>query len=600
MYSFGHSEYNQHGDNTRSNRDYVDAHYYFLPQQVLIEGTAATPSTKGKTGWKTPSTTGATREVLIKRISCGANYTVALDDRGDVYSWGWNESGVLGHGVRHFASAPQRIEALGASFDGCRVRALCAGGKHVVAVAEAQGHAWAASFHSILESDRHVDCVIDIHDAAADLASKYAPGRAQKGSAPQATRQTSFPCHRAILSARSTFLRGYINAALRRQQSFDAEGDERPDPSGTVLRIALPSAYANAVTVRSLLDYLYLDRVQVASHKREELKLLAEDLGIERLSLLLSGDESQLRSVPSVFTANMTQLLNSPDHADVVFVCSKSACDVPSVPAVYGYEVGQQASPHHSSQDAEVTVGEFKPSEYDFVLYAHRAVIGTRLPYFEAMLTSGFSESNRKVRVCAPFNGPQSTATLVDVGGLVEEGIDLAVLEMVLLYTYTGHFYKEVTKGKHCNTCLFTRNAVSQCCQDCISNCALNFPVHKQTAQTKLPPKKWTSTPLWPFSWPQTAWASPRSCSTASASFLSTWAIISLTMQRTVWNSRPRTTSPDWSASAGRSCARRRRTLLQAVGAEAHRVWRLRRRLECWLMPSLVRKLWCRRMCGTV
>jgi hypothetical protein len=175
MYSFGHSEYNQHGDNTRSNRDYVDAHYYFLPQQVLIEGNATAPSTKGEAGWKTASTTGATREVHIKRISCGANYTVALDDRGDVYSWGWNESGVLGHGVRHFASAPQRIEALGASFDGCRVRALCAGGKHVVAVAEAQGHAWAASFHSILESDRHVDCVIDIHDAAADLASKYAP-----------------------------------------------------------------------------------------------------------------------------------------------------------------------------------------------------------------------------------------------------------------------------------------------------------------------------------------------------------------------------------------------------------------------------------------
>jgi hypothetical protein len=449
MYSFGHSEYNQHGDNTRSNRDYVDAHYYFLPQQVLIEGTAAAPSTKAKTGWKTPSTTGATREVHIKRISCGANYTVALDDRGDVYSWGWNESGVLGHGVRHFASAPQRIEALGASFDGCRVRALCAGGKHVVAVAEAQGHAWAASFHSILESDRHVDCVIDIHDAAADLASKYAPGRAQKGSAAQTTRQTSFPCPGAIRSARSTFLRGYINAALRWQQSSDAESDERPDRSGTVLRIALPSAYANAVTVRSLLDYLYLDRVQVASHKREELKLLAEDLGIERLSLLLSGDESQLRSVPSVFTANMTQLLNSPDHADVVFVCSKSACEVPSVP-------------DHSSQDADITVAKFKPSEYDFVLYAHRAVIGTRLPYFEAMLTSGFAESNRKVRVCAPFNGPQSTATLVDVGGLVEEGIDLAVLEMVLLYTYTGHFYKEFTKGKHCNTCLFLPRMLSR------------------------------------------------------------------------------------------------------------------------------------------
>jgi len=36
--------------------------------------------------------------VHIISVTCGTNFTIAIDNNGDLYSWGWNESGCLGQG----------------------------------------------------------------------------------------------------------------------------------------------------------------------------------------------------------------------------------------------------------------------------------------------------------------------------------------------------------------------------------------------------------------------------------------------------------------------------------------------------------------------
>jgi len=426
LFSFGHSEYNQHGDRIGAHQDYVEAHYYFVPRRVAIaRGKGGTSYHRTAGRWSSAGPTEE-QEVHIRRLSCGACFTLAVDIMGDLYSWGWNESGVLGHGVRHFASSPLRIASIGANFDGCKVRTVSAGGNHVAALTDSQGHAWASSFHSILESDKYTDCTISIDDRVSAVAAKYAPsGKKAAGG----SRQATFPCHRAVLSARSTFLRGFVQAAMREMGEIQAE-----EAGGTHLVITLPSAHANAVTVKSLLDYLYMDRIHIVSHKRQELALLAADLHLERLVAILSADADTAphltHSVASSFTQNMVNLFHSPMHSDIVFVVRKAGAH----------------KEWSNGEDAEVR--DFVPEEHAFVLYGHRVVVCSRLPYFEALLSGGFSESQNTVLVRAPFGGPVCKAVEVDVSGLVLEGIELPTFEMVLLYAYTGQLHSNPSGTK--------------------------------------------------------------------------------------------------------------------------------------------------------
>ena len=190
---------------------------------------------------------------------------------------------------------------------------------------------------------------------------------------------------------------------------------------------ALPSAHANTVTVKSLLDYLYMDRIHIVSHKRQELASLAADLHLERLAAILSADADTAphltHTVASSFTENMVNLFHSPMHCDIVFVVRKAG-------ARREWSDGQDAEVH-----------EFATEDHEFVLYGHRVVVCSRLPYFEALLSGGFSESQNTVLVRAPFGGSVCKAVEVDVSGLVLEGIELSTFEMVLLYAYTGQLH---------------------------------------------------------------------------------------------------------------------------------------------------------------
>jgi alpha-tubulin suppressor-like RCC1 family protein len=80
VWSFGHSEYNQHASAAKS--DYHDPYYFYVPRRVPIK--------------KAEGLNCADEDVFIVKVSCGFNFTLGIDAEGLAYSWGWNESGVLG------------------------------------------------------------------------------------------------------------------------------------------------------------------------------------------------------------------------------------------------------------------------------------------------------------------------------------------------------------------------------------------------------------------------------------------------------------------------------------------------------------------------
>ncbi|MEW5317488.1 MAG: hypothetical protein WDW38_008779 [Sanguina aurantia] len=61
----------------------------------------------------------------------GLGHTLALSDTGDVYAWGWNDSGQLGLGHTQSANAPQLVEALTDTV----IKVSC-GGRHSIALTE--------------------------------------------------------------------------------------------------------------------------------------------------------------------------------------------------------------------------------------------------------------------------------------------------------------------------------------------------------------------------------------------------------------------------------------------------------------------------------
>lgn len=328
VFSFGHSEYNQHGANNRSHQDYVDSFYYYEPRKVeILEQIGGSKYNNDSSGVRTatgrvqflqeivsrrnihdrsqaaaaphpPSPRDSPNSVSkkeikhieeqdpqqlrIKSLALGSSFTLAITRSGDVISWGWNDGGVLGQDIATYAAPPGFVRNIGTFATGCRVKQLSAGSKHVVALTESHGNAWAGSFMSVLKSAEtgSADCVIHIENRSTSSAAAAVTASIGKYThIDPKIQQMQFPCHRAMLAARSKYLAGYIKAAEKAAL----------DNNDGILHITLPSFHANTVTVRSLLQYLYLDVIQIPSHKKKEFHNLANDLKIERLLSLLSS-----------------------------------------------------------------------------------------------------------------------------------------------------------------------------------------------------------------------------------------------------------------------------------------------------------------------
>lgn len=76
--------------------------------------------------------TMAVQEKGIKKVSCGANHTLALLDSGMVFAWGHNEYGQLGDGQQRSQTNPKHLESL----KDWKMKEICCGSNFCLAVAD--------------------------------------------------------------------------------------------------------------------------------------------------------------------------------------------------------------------------------------------------------------------------------------------------------------------------------------------------------------------------------------------------------------------------------------------------------------------------------
>jgi len=102
-------------------------HMEYVPQKVMMF-VEKDPKAKQAT-----PVTG----VVIKEVTCGANHTVAIDERNRAFSWGFGGYGRLGHSETKDESVPRLIKFL----DGPRrgIRKIVAGGCFNIALSEIPG-----------------------------------------------------------------------------------------------------------------------------------------------------------------------------------------------------------------------------------------------------------------------------------------------------------------------------------------------------------------------------------------------------------------------------------------------------------------------------
>jgi len=87
-----------------------------------------------------PQCVAALRDVPIARVSAGDSHSLAVSRAGELFSFGLGECGRLGHGDEESLSLPKKVEAL----RDARVRAIAAGFYHSIVLLEPRGGAAAA------------------------------------------------------------------------------------------------------------------------------------------------------------------------------------------------------------------------------------------------------------------------------------------------------------------------------------------------------------------------------------------------------------------------------------------------------------------------
>ena len=97
----------------------------------------------GQLGFDTPAYSSTPLPVAlpepIQAVAAGMHFSLALSVGGNVYAWGWNRFGQLGHGDADDRRRPTRIEGL------AHVRSIAAGQAHSVAHAATGLYGWGSN-----------------------------------------------------------------------------------------------------------------------------------------------------------------------------------------------------------------------------------------------------------------------------------------------------------------------------------------------------------------------------------------------------------------------------------------------------------------------
>lgn len=316
-WTWGHGEYGQHGATVSvSTNDLMDTFYHYEPRKITVKS----------------DSTG--EEVFFVQVRCGSCFSIGRTDTGDVYSWGWNSHGVLGHGRGYFSHAPMRVQKLGGLER--QVVSIATGTNHCAAVvSDISGPL--INFRYLLRDQSDCDVRISIEG-----------------------QEKSFFAHRVILEARCRYFRGYLEAA---SQASELVTDE--ELGSRVLAITLLPTCATAITVKALLVYLYTDRLEVQTHNYRRMRNLAQLLYLPRLEALCTFRATPSKEKPEIVSTlhdDMSYLVNSSRLADV-----------------------------------KILLGEYSQEDDDSasMICAHRCIL-KRFDYFRTLLSGSFKESSPK------------------------------------------------------------------------------------------------------------------------------------------------------------------------------------------------------------
>lgn len=251
IWSWGSSEYGQQG----GSKNYEDLgarghskeqhFYYSIPRLLLKE-------------------VGLNGKRPVK-LAAGNLHNIALTEDGSMFTWGWGQTGALGHGNRRFQLYPTVINSL----RGDPIRCIAGGARTSFAVTSGTSTSFAFDFQPWINNPQYSDLTIHL------------------------ARNKSLHAHQVLVFSRCPALR----AAFLFSRRFGSA------PASNELRF--PSV--DPLVFQGLLAFLYTDHLRVAPHMVRRLAVLALRLRLPRLVALceryLSLEEGAERD---------------PDHEDIV------------------------------------------------------------------------------------------------------------------------------------------------------------------------------------------------------------------------------------------------------------------------------------------
>ncbi|KAF4318546.1 hypothetical protein BBO99_00008286 [Phytophthora kernoviae] len=383
VYTWGHSEYGQHGAGETFYDLQQNAHYFFpRVQQALADDP----------------------RIKVARVCCSSHSTFALTRDGSVMSWGWNAFGILGNGKYQHSVHPQRVFGLK---DNVAV-AVGAGSNHCAVAVRPRGSHYSLRYYHVFENGDFADLL-------------FAVGGPIKPE--------HIKAHRAVVCARSSYIRGLLRVL-----------DNMPKDNAAIcsddLFVVNEFQDVDEQVFRAFLVFLYTNRLDIVSHKRKALGQFASRVCCDALVIqcLDTWRKERLASLPppsfrrpenhlagmgpttseaQLFGEDMQTMVLSEEMADVVFL--------------WPVENGTNQKTFER-------------------LPAHKAVL-SQVEYFRTMFMGGFSEgktAQETAPTSVGTDGSEAAASRpvheIPLHYMHRDGVSLEAFKGLLLWIYTGCF----------------------------------------------------------------------------------------------------------------------------------------------------------------
>ncbi|KAE8981290.1 hypothetical protein PR001_g24043 [Phytophthora rubi] len=388
VYSWGHSEYGQHGAGETFYDLQQHAHYFFpRVQQALADDP----------------------RIKVVSASCSSHSTFALTRDGSVMSWGWNAFGVLGNGKYQHSVHPQRVFGLKDNV----VVAVGAGSNHCAVAVRPRGAHYSLSYDRVLANGDFADLVFIVGGP---------------------TKVERIKAHRVVVCARSNYIRGLLRVldtvAKTNQEARAVEDNDSKSDQGCFEVNEFQDV--DAQVFRAFLTFLYTNRLDVVSHKRKVLGQFASRVCCDTLVVqcLDTWRKERLASLPPPSFRRREQCLTGTEPAS-------------SEAQQFGEDMKSKVL---SEEDADVVflwpVEDAEPEAFER-LPAHKAVL-SQVEYFRTMFMGGFSEGKTAQEGASSGKGSEASTRRavheIPLHYMHRDGVSLEAFKGLLLWIYTGCF----------------------------------------------------------------------------------------------------------------------------------------------------------------